>query len=81
MRQQSQILPRQPRSRRSIGRVHIIAENAGEAIYSGVLAARFHLTVKDLTDTFAPYMTMSEGLKLAAQTFDRDVSRLSCCAA
>jgi mercuric reductase len=61
--------------------VHIIAENAGEAIYAGVLAVRFHLTVKDLTDTFAPYLTMSEGLKLAAQTFDRDVSRLSCCAA
>jgi mercuric reductase len=61
--------------------VHIIAENAGEAIYAGVLAVRFHLTVKDLTDTFAPYLTMSEGLKLAAQTFDRDVSKLSCCAA
>jgi mercuric reductase len=61
--------------------VHIIAENAGDAIYAGVLAVRFHLTVKDLTDTFAPYLTMSEGLKLAAQTFDRDVSRLSCCAA
>jgi mercuric reductase len=61
--------------------VHIVAENAGEAIYAGVLAVRFRLTVKDLTDTFAPYLTMSEGLKLAAQTFDRDVSRLSCCAA
>jgi mercuric reductase len=61
--------------------VHIVAGNAGEAIYAGVLAVRFRLTVRDLTDTFAPYLTMSEGLKLAAQTFDRDVSRLSCCAA
>lgn len=61
--------------------VHIIAENAGEAIYAAVLAVRFHLTVRDLADTFAPYLTMSEGLKLAAQTFDRDVSKLSCCAA
>jgi mercuric reductase len=61
--------------------VHVVAENAGDVIYAGVLAVRFHLTVKDLTDTFAPYLTMSEGLKLAAQTFDRDVSRLSCCAA
>jgi hypothetical protein len=24
---------------------------------------------------------MAEGLKLAAQTFDRDVAKLSCCAA
>jgi mercuric reductase len=61
--------------------VHVVAENAGDVIYAGVLAVRFHLTVKDLTDTFAPYLTMSEGLKLAAQSFERDVSKLSCCAA
>jgi mercuric reductase len=60
--------------------VHIVAENAGEAIYAGVLAVRFHLTVRDLTDTFAPYLTMSEGLKLAARSFGREVSKLSCCA-
>jgi mercuric reductase len=61
--------------------VHVVAENAGDVIYGGVLAVRFHLTVKDLTETFAPYLTMSEGLRLAAQNFDRDVSKLSCCAA
>ncbi len=61
--------------------VHVVAENAGDVIYAGVLAVRFHLTVKDLTDTFAPYLTMSEGLKLAAQSFERDPGRLSCCAA
>jgi mercuric reductase len=61
--------------------VHVVAENAGDVIYAGVLAVRFHLTVKDLTDTFAPYLTMSEGLKLAAQSFERDLSKLSCCAA
>lgn len=61
--------------------VHIVAENAGDVIYAGVLAVKFHLTVRDLTDSFAPYLTMSEGLKLAAQTFGRDVSKLSCCAA
>jgi mercuric reductase len=61
--------------------VHVVAENAGDVIYAGVLAVRFHLTVKDLSDTFAPYLTMSEGLKLTAQTFERDVSKLSCCAA
>jgi mercuric reductase len=39
------------------------------------------LTVNDLTETFAPYLTMSEGLKVAAQAFDREVSKVSCCAA
>jgi|GEM_PF-2845017 len=27
-----------------------------------------------------PYLTTVEGLKLAAQAFDKDVSKLSCCA-
>jgi mercuric reductase len=61
--------------------VHIVAENAGDVIYAGVLAVKFHLTVRDLVETYAPYLTMAEGLKLAAQTFGRDVTKLSCCAA
>jgi mercuric reductase len=61
--------------------VHVVADNAGDVIYAGVLAVRFHLTVRDLADTFAPYLTMSEGLKLAAQSFTRDPARLSCCSA
>ncbi len=60
---------------------HILAEHAGEVIQAAVLAIKFKLTVRDLTDTFHPYLTIAEGLKLAAQTFDRDVATLSCCAA
>ncbi len=58
----------------------IVADNAGEVIYAASLAVKFNLTVTDLVGTFAPYLTMAEGLKLAAQTFRRDVSKLSCCA-
>lgn len=61
--------------------VQIVAENAGDAIYAGVLAVKHRLTVNDLTESFAPYLTVSEGLKLAAQAFGRDVAKLSCCAA
>ncbi|PLR84021.1 mercury(II) reductase [Bacillus sp. V33-4] len=60
--------------------VHIVAENAGEVIYAATLAVKFGLTVEDLRETLAPYLTMAEGLKLAAITFDKDVSKLSCCA-
>ncbi len=45
------------------------------------LAIRHGLTIEDLASAFHPYLTLSEGIKLAAQTFDKDVSRLSCCAA
>jgi mercuric reductase len=60
--------------------VHIVAENAGDVIYAGTLAVKFGLTIGDLRESLALYLTMAEGLKLAALTFDKDVSKLSCCA-
>lgn len=59
----------------------IVAEGAGDVIYSAVLAIRQGMTIEELSSAWAPYLTMAEGLKLAAQTFGRDVSKLSCCAA
>ena len=59
---------------------HVLAENAGEVIYAAVLAIRHGLTTKDLVNSLAPYLTMSEGLKLAALGFYGTVKKLSCCA-
>ena len=59
---------------------HLVADAAGEVIYAASLAVRYRLTVADLSDALAPYLTMAEGLRLAAQTFGRDVHLLSCCA-
>ncbi|MEK6610976.1 MAG: mercuric reductase, partial [Gemmatimonadota bacterium] len=66
---------------RKIVGAHILATEAGEMITEPALAIKFGLTIEDLTGTFHPYLTLSEGIKLAAQTFDRDVAKLSCCAA
>lgn len=60
--------------------VQIVAPEAGEVIQSAALAIAARMTVHDLADRLFPYLTMVEGLKLAAQSFTRDVSRLSCCA-
>jgi mercuric reductase len=38
------------------------------------------MTVEALANELFPYLTMVEGLKLAAQTFTKDVAQLSCCA-
>ncbi len=65
---------------RKILGAHVVAENAGDVIYAAVLAVKFGLTIEDLRSTLAPYLTMAEGLKLATLTFDKDVSKLSCCA-
>ena len=60
--------------------VQAVASQAGELIQSAALAIRAHMTVNDLAAQLFPYLTMVEGLKLAAQTFTRDVKQLSCCA-
>jgi mercuric reductase len=59
---------------------HVLAEEAGEVIQEATLAIRFKLTTKDIIGTYHPYLTMVEGLKLAALTFSKDVAQLSCCA-
>ena len=61
--------------------VHLLARGAGEVILAGTYAIKANMTVTQLAETWAPYLTMAEALKLTAQTFTRDVSRLSCCAA
>ncbi len=58
----------------------ILAPEGADSIQTAVLAIRHGLTVTDLAETIFPYLTTVEGLKLAAQTFDKDVSKLSCCA-
>jgi len=58
-----------------------VAPKAGEIIQSAALAIRARMTVQELADQLFPYLTMVEGLKLAAQIFTRDVKQLSCCAA
>jgi len=66
-------------SRRLVG-VQAVAPEAGELIQTAVLAIHNQMTVEELADQLFPYLTMVEGIKLAAQTFKKDVKQLSCCA-
>jgi mercuric reductase len=66
-------------SGRLIG-VQAVAPEAGELIQTAALAIRNRMTAQELADQLFPYLTMVEGLKLAAQTFSKDVKQLSCCA-
>jgi mercuric reductase len=60
--------------------VQAVAQEAGELIQTAAVAIRARMTVQELSDQLFPYLTMVEGLKLAAQTFTKDVIQLSCCA-
>ena len=63
---------------------HVLAAEGGEIIQTAALAIKFGLehgfTVTNLRQMLFPYLVRVEGLKLAAQTFEKDVSQLSCCA-
>jgi len=58
----------------------VLATEGGEIIQTAALAIRNNMTIDDLADQLFPYLTMVEGLKLTAQTFNKDVKQLSCCA-
>ena len=57
-----------------------VAPEAGEVVQAAALAIQSRMTVQDISEQLFPYLTMVEGLKLAAQMFTKDISRLSCCA-
>ena len=69
----------EPETGRLLG-VQAVASQAGELIQAAALAIRAQMTVNDLAEQLFPYLTMVEGLKLAAQTFTKNVKQLSCCA-
>jgi mercuric reductase len=66
-------------SNRLLG-AHIIAPEGADSIQTAALALKQGLLIEDLADMIYPYLTTVEGLKLAAQTFNKDISKLSCCA-
>lgn len=58
----------------------ILAPEGSELLMELALTIRYGIPVESLKSEFHPYLTLSEGIKLAALTFDKDVGKLSCCA-
>ena len=60
--------------------VHMCSLEASDIIHKAVLLVKYELTVDDVVKNIDVYPTLSESIKLCAQTFTKDVSKLSCCA-
>lgn len=61
--------------------VHAAADGAGELMLAATYALKAGMTVADLADTWAPYLTMAESLRLTAKLFDpNEQLPTSCCA-
>ncbi len=66
-------------SKRLLG-AHILVLEGADSIQAAAMALKAGMTYEDLSAMIFPYLTTVEGLKLASQTFEKDVAALSCCA-
>ncbi|MGB7291717.1 MAG: mercury(II) reductase [Thermodesulfobacteriota bacterium] len=60
--------------------VHMVAPEAADIIQKAALYVKYRMTIEDVLDTIDVYPTLSESIKLCAQSFSKDVAKLSCCA-
>jgi len=67
-----------PRTGQVVG-LHVLSPLATEYIIEGVYAMRYGSTFRDIMNTIHIFPTLAEGVKLAAQSFVRDIGTMSCC--
>jgi len=67
-----------PSSEQIMG-VHILAPDAGELIAEAMMLVKNKNTVDEVVNSLPMFPTLAESLKVAALSFKRDISRLSCC--
>jgi mercuric reductase len=58
---------------------HALADGAGEMMLAATYAIKAGFTIDDLASTWAPYLTMAEGLRITAGLFNNEMPT-SCCA-
>jgi len=58
----------------------ILAPEGSELLMEISMAIQYKIPVSEIAAMFHPYLTLGESVKLAAQTFNKDVKKLSCCA-
>ncbi len=59
--------------------IHILSPNAADLIHEGIMIIKNHMMLDDVINTIHIFPTLSEAIKLTAQSFKRDISVISCC--
>lgn len=59
--------------------IHILASGAADLIHEGVMIVKNRMTIDDVIDTLHIFPTLSEAIKITAQSFRRDITKMSCC--
>jgi mercuric reductase len=68
------------REDRQVLGVSMFGMHAAEVIHEAAMGIRLGARIDDFAGMLHVYPTMSEGLKIVALAFTKDISRLSCCA-
>lgn len=58
---------------------HILAPQAGELISQAIWLIKDNKTINDVVNSLPMFPTLSESIKIAALSFTKDISKLSCC--
>jgi mercuric reductase len=66
------------RTHRILG-IHILSRNAAELIHEASLIVKNKYTLEDVVNTIHVFPTLSESIKIVAQSYFRDVGATSCC--
>lgn len=61
--------------------VSMVSPLAADMIHEAAMIIKNQMTVDDVIDTLHVFPTLSEAIKICAQTYHADVSKLSCCTA
>lgn len=67
-----------PSNEKIVG-IHALAPQAAEFITEGALAIKCGFTIEEMINTTHVFPTLAECIKIAAQSFRRDVTKMSCC--
>ncbi|MBI2314451.1 mercury(II) reductase [Candidatus Daviesbacteria bacterium] len=67
-----------PETKQIMG-VHILAPNAGELIAEAMILIKNKNTINDVINSLPMFPTLSEAIKIAALSFTKDITKLSCC--
>lgn len=67
-----------PKTRQILG-VHILGPNAGDIIAQAMILVKNKNTIDDVIQSLPVFPTLSEAIKIAALSFIKDISKLSCC--
>src|SRR3989338_5799253 len=67
-----------PQTKQILG-VHILGAHASELIAEAMMLVKNKNTIDDVVNSLPMFPTLSEAIKIAALSFTKDISKLSCC--